>query len=244
MGSVGTRQYLLNSRRREIVKIMADIDKMDNLLLQYWDNLQTKRCFLERNNKVDKSLMRLRKTLMLHIYKNISGNSDIENFISFINEWFFILLGFSVLRQVISVWVWLRCWPCVCGKKGGSGSWISRPWVFPPNRTVQSKKHRRGAASKWGARSARNASNFVSSVLMAEEMATHPKILAWKMRWTEEPGGLPSTGSKRAGPAWAHALLMDVNILHKTSLPWKSFSKHRCCNFYPRNENYPRNLLI
>ena len=167
MGSVGTRQYLLNSRRREIVKIMADIDKMDNLLLQYWDNLQTKRCFLERNNKVDKSLMRLRKTLMLHIYKNISGNSDIENFISFINEWFFILLGFSVLRQVISVWVWLRCWPCVCGKKGGSGSWISRPWVFPPNRIVQSKKHCREAASKWGARSARNASNFVGSVLMA-----------------------------------------------------------------------------
>ena len=35
MGSVGARQYLLNSRRREIVKIMADIDKTDNLLLQF-----------------------------------------------------------------------------------------------------------------------------------------------------------------------------------------------------------------
>ena len=25
---------------------------------------------------------------------------------------------------------------------------------------------------------------------LAEEMATHPSILAWKIPWTEEPGGL------------------------------------------------------
>ena len=29
-------------------------------------------------------------------------------------------------------------------------------------------------------------------------MATHSSILAWKVPWTEEPGGLQSTGSKRA----------------------------------------------
>ena len=28
-------------------------------------------------------------------------------------------------------------------------------------------------------------------------MATHPSILAWKIPWTEEPGGLQSTGSQR-----------------------------------------------
>ena len=27
-----------------------------------------------------------------------------------------------------------------------------------------------------------------------EEMATHSSILAWKIPWTEEPGGLYSTG--------------------------------------------------
>ena len=33
--------------------------------------------------------------------------------------------------------------------------------------------------------------------LMAEkEMATHSRILAWRILWTEEPGGLQSTGSK------------------------------------------------
>ena len=32
-----------------------------------------------------------------------------------------------------------------------------------------------------------------------EEMATHSSILAWGILWTEEPGGLQSTGSHRVG---------------------------------------------
>ena len=34
---------------------------------------------------------------------------------------------------------------------------------------------------------------------MEEEMATHSSILAWKIPWTEEPGGLQSMGSQRVG---------------------------------------------
>ena len=30
-------------------------------------------------------------------------------------------------------------------------------------------------------------------------MATHFSILAWRIPWTEEPGGLPSVGSRRVG---------------------------------------------
>ena len=30
-------------------------------------------------------------------------------------------------------------------------------------------------------------------------MATHSSILAWKAPWTEEPGGLQSMGSQKAG---------------------------------------------
>ena len=30
-----------------------------------------------------------------------------------------------------------------------------------------------------------------------EELATHSSILAWKMPWTEEPGGLQSMRSQR-----------------------------------------------
>ena len=31
---------------------------------------------------------------------------------------------------------------------------------------------------------------------LEEEMATHSSILAWRDPWTEEPGGLQSTGSQ------------------------------------------------
>ena len=33
--------------------------------------------------------------------------------------------------------------------------------------------------------------------LLEEEMATHSGILAWKIPWMEEPGGLQSMGSQR-----------------------------------------------
>ena len=36
---------------------------------------------------------------------------------------------------------------------------------------------------------------------LEKEMATHSSILAWKISWTEEPGGLQSMGLQRAGHA-------------------------------------------
>ena len=35
--------------------------------------------------------------------------------------------------------------------------------------------------------------------LLEEEMATHSSILAWRIPWTEEPGGLQSMRSQRVG---------------------------------------------
>ena len=34
---------------------------------------------------------------------------------------------------------------------------------------------------------------------LEEEMATHSSILAWRIPWTEETGGLWSMGSQRVG---------------------------------------------
>ena len=34
---------------------------------------------------------------------------------------------------------------------------------------------------------------------LEKEMATHSSILAWRIPWKEEPGGLQSTGSQRVG---------------------------------------------
>ena len=38
---------------------------------------------------------------------------------------------------------------------------------------------------------------------LEEEMATHSSIIAWRIPWTEEPGGLESMGSQRVGHHWA-----------------------------------------
>ena len=37
---------------------------------------------------------------------------------------------------------------------------------------------------------------------LEKKMATHPSILAWKIPWTEEPGGLQSTRWQREGHDW------------------------------------------
>ena len=41
---------------------------------------------------------------------------------------------------------------------------------------------------------------------LEKEMATHSSILAWRMPWTEEPGGLQSTGLQRVRHDWATSL--------------------------------------
>ena len=55
---------------------------------------------------------------------------------------------------------------------------------------------------------------------LEEEMATHSSILAWRMPWTEEPGGLQSMGSQRVGYDWAtkhtHAQQMLVKLIFKS----------------------------
>ena len=38
---------------------------------------------------------------------------------------------------------------------------------------------------------------------LEESMATHPSTPAWRVSWTEEPGGLQSMGPQRVGPDWS-----------------------------------------
>ena len=41
--------------------------------------------------------------------------------------------------------------------------------------------------------------DVMDNVTIAKEMATHSSILAWRILWMEEPGGLLSIGSHRVG---------------------------------------------
>ena len=67
---------------------------------------------------------------------------------------------------------------------------------------------------------------------LEEGMATHSSILAWKIPWTEEPGGLQSMGSQR--DTTEHAHISDY-------LCWKTFYLSWTSAFIKYNK---RNLLL
>ena len=47
-------------------------------------------------------------------------------------------------------------------------------------------------------------------VILEKEMATHSRILAWRIPGTGEPGGLPSMGSHRVGHDWSDVVVVVV----------------------------------
>ena len=64
---------------------------------------------------------------------------------------------------------------------------------------------------------------------LEEGMVTHSSILAWRIPWTEEPGGLQSKGLQRAGYDWsdlAHTQFSSLGLkifdLRDTHGPWST----------------------
>ena len=53
---------------------------------------------------------------------------------------------------------------------------------------------------------------------LEKEIATHCDILAQKIPWAEEPGGLQSVGLQRVGHNWAHAHLHTLTHTHSGDL--------------------------
>ena len=55
---------------------------------------------------------------------------------------------------------------------------------------------------------------------LEKEMAAHSSILAWKIPWTEEPGGLQSMGSQRVGCDRVTLSLFFFNKKGNVMCPW------------------------
>ena len=51
--------------------------------------------------------------------------------------------------------------------------------------------------------------------ILEKEMATHSSTLAWRIPWTEEPGGLQSVGSKRVRHDFTFTLTFHSHALEK-----------------------------
>ena len=73
---------------------------------------------------------------------------------------------------------------------------------------------------------------------LEERMAAHPSILAWRIPWTEEPGGLQSMGSQRAG----HDLAIDTSttdfITTDLFLQYKTIILTKRCSKGIRSKNW------
>ena len=65
---------------------------------------------------------------------------------------------------------------------------------------------------------------------LEKEMATHSSVLAWRIRGTEEPGGLLSMGSHRVGHDWSDlaaavaAALIEVSWVEANSIDHWSYT--------------------
>ena len=53
---------------------------------------------------------------------------------------------------------------------------------------------------------------------LEKEMATHSSTLAWKIPWTEEPGGLQSMGLQRVRQDWATSYFLSSLIEEERQL--------------------------
>ena len=58
-----------------------------------------------------------------------------------------------------------------------------------------------------------------------KEMATHSSILAWRIPWTEEPGGLQSMGLQRVGHAWV-TKCEHIQVWWKHSATYSELAQH------------------
>ena len=51
---------------------------------------------------------------------------------------------------------------------------------------------------------------------LEEGMAPHSSVLAWRVPWTEELGGLQSIGSQRVGQDWSDLACMNHIFIHSS----------------------------
>ena len=77
---------------------------------------------------------------------------------------------------------------------------------------------------------------------LEREMATQSSILAWRIPWTEEPGGLQSTGSQRVGHNW----VTKHEERHKDKWLVLEYLKHNLQEYPPEAERriWPWPFLI
>ena len=118
-----------------------------------------------------------------------------------INSWRYTDVAYCMSRHL---WWWLSCWVL-------SDSWNPRTSLV-----AQMVKHLPTVRET-------QVQSLGWEYLLEKEMATHSSILAWKISWTEKPGGSQSMGSQRVGHDWATSLLLSWT---EAFCPWGFLGKN------------------
>ena len=63
--------------------------------------------------------------------------------------------------------------------------------------------------------------------LLEKEMAPHSSIFAWKIPWTEKPGGLQSMGSQRVGHDFTFTFMHNIQAKVHAALEFFTLSRWR-----------------
>ena len=91
---------------------------------------------------------------------------------------------------------------------------------------------------------------------LEDEMATHSSILAWRIPWTEEPGGLQSIGLQRVGHDWTtkhqhiqvsihNSPTQYINVCNIFIILTENVNSSICVNnYYSCNHQYIKKCLI
>ena len=100
---------------------------------------------------------------------------------------------------------------CEQSRCSSVGEWISKLWSFQTMKNYSMPKRNEFSSheKKW---------RIVICILLSEsqsKMATDYSILAWRIPWTEGPGGLQSMESLGVGHDWA------TSLSHFTFMHWR-----------------------
>ena len=110
----------------------------------------------------------------------------------------------------------LKWWNAFCLPQGNSSSYLSWQITF----TLSTEK---GLVAQM----VKNLSTMPETRVwplgqedpLEKGMATHSSILAWRIPWTEEPGGLQSIGSQRIRQDWVANISLFLSLLKADFMP-------------------------
>ena len=106
-------------------------------------------------------------------------------------------------------------------------SWCQVSWQ-PTSVRLSGKSHGRRSLvgySPWGSQRVRHDFTFTLTFhfhALEKEMATHSRVLAWRIPGTGEPGGLPSIGLHRVGHDWSDLAAAAAKSQKRSSVLWEA----------------------